>query len=93
MAFPYQHMGSSDVEFQGQNSLAGDLREWLRARPPALREAPLTHEIALVARQLSLHQDPADRILAATAKVLDLTLATADQSLLGLGEIRTIANR
>jgi PIN domain nuclease of toxin-antitoxin system len=57
------------------------------------REAPLTHEIALAARQLPLHQDPADRILAATAQVLDLVLATADQRLLGLGEIRTLANR
>ena len=57
------------------------------------REAPLTHEIALVARQLPLHQDPADRILAATAEVLDLTLVTADERLLGLGTIRTMANR
>jgi PIN domain nuclease of toxin-antitoxin system len=56
-------------------------------------EAPLTHEIALVARQISLHQDPADRILAATAQVLDLTLATADEKLLGLGGIRSLANR
>jgi PIN domain nuclease of toxin-antitoxin system len=42
---------------------------------------------------LPLHQDPADRILAATAEVLDLTLVTADQRLLGLGTIRTMANR
>ena len=40
-----------------------------------------------------LHQDPADRILAATAEVLDLTLVTADERLLGLGTIRTLANR
>jgi len=38
-------------------------------------------------------QDPADRILAATAQVLDLTLVTADERLLGLGNIRTLANR
>jgi len=37
--------------------------------------------------------DPADRFLAATALVLDLTLATADQRLLGLGDIKTLANR
>jgi PIN domain nuclease of toxin-antitoxin system len=37
--------------------------------------------------------DPADRFLAATAKVLKLTLVTADQKLLGLGEISTLANR
>ena len=36
---------------------------------------------------------PADRFLAATAKVLKLTLVTADQRLLGLGEIASLANR
>ena len=35
--------------------------------------------------QLPLRQDPADRFIAATAQVLDLTLVTADQRLLGLG--------
>jgi PIN domain nuclease of toxin-antitoxin system len=81
------------LNFKGRIHLRGDLREWLTHATAGTREAPLTHEIALVARQLSLHQDPADRILAATAQVLDLTLATADQRLLGLGDIRTLANR
>jgi len=40
-----------------------------------------------------LHQDPADRILAATAQVLDLTLVTADARLLGLPSIRCLASR
>lgn len=71
----------------------GNLVEWLVRATAGTREAPLTHEIALVARQLPLHQDPADRILAATAEVLDLTLVTADERLLGLGTIRTMANR
>jgi PIN domain nuclease of toxin-antitoxin system len=71
----------------------GNLAEWLARATAGTREAPFTHEIALVARQLSLHQDPADRILAATAEVLDLTLVTADERLLGLGTIRTLANR
>jgi PIN domain nuclease of toxin-antitoxin system len=39
------------------------------------------------------HQDPADRFLAATAKVLGFTLVTADHRLLGLGKIATLANR
>jgi PIN domain nuclease of toxin-antitoxin system len=42
---------------------------------------------------LTRHQDSADRFLAATAKVLGLTLVTADKRLLGLGSIRTMANR
>jgi PIN domain nuclease of toxin-antitoxin system len=58
------------------------------------RQAPLTHEMVAAARRLPLPQrDPADRFLAATAKVLNLTLVTADASLLGLGEIATLANR
>ena len=59
----------------------------------SLREAPLTYEIAVAAESLSLHSDPADRFLAGTAKVLGLTLVTADHRLLGLGEIATLANR
>ena len=39
------------------------------------------------------HADPADRFLAATAKVLNLTLVTADKALLGLGEIASLANQ
>jgi PIN domain nuclease of toxin-antitoxin system len=81
------------LNFKGRVRLHGDLADWLAQATAGTREAPLTHEIALAARQLSLHQDPADRILAATAQVLDLTLATADERLLGLGDIRTLANR
>jgi hypothetical protein len=59
-----------------------------------MREAPLTHEIVVVAQELPLeHPDPADRFLAATAEVLGLTLVTADRRLLGLGKIATLANR
>jgi PIN domain nuclease of toxin-antitoxin system len=58
-----------------------------------LKEAVPTHEIMLVARQLPLHQDPSDRMLAATALVLDLTLVTADQRLLQLKSIKTLPNR
>jgi PIN domain nuclease of toxin-antitoxin system len=78
---------------KGRFKIDGDLSDWLARATAGTREAPLTHEIALVARQLPLHQDPADRILAATAEVLDLTLVTADERLLGLGTIRTMGNR
>jgi PIN domain nuclease of toxin-antitoxin system len=68
--------------------------DWL---PQALagiqRHAPLTHEIVLAAEHLLLHDDPADRFIAATAQVHDLTLVTADRRLMGLGTIRTMANR
>ena len=78
---------------KGRIQLPSDLDHWLWNATLATREAPLTHEIALAASRLPLHPDPADRLLAGTALVLDLVLATADQRLLGLGEIRTFANR
>jgi PIN domain nuclease of toxin-antitoxin system len=46
-------------------------------------EATLTHEVALASDAVILpHRDPADTFLAATAKVYDLTLVTADENLL-----------
>jgi len=68
--------------------------DWIAALTAPFREAPWTHEIAMTAENLSFqHRDPVDRFLASTAKVLDLTLATADTKLLGLGDIATLANR
>ncbi len=79
---------------RGRIRLHGDPAAWLMRATAHLREAPLTHEIVLAADQLQLpHRDPADRFLAATAQVLGLTLVTADERLLGLGEIATLANR
>lgn len=67
---------------------------WLLQATAKMRECPLTHEIALAAHQLSWrHRDPADRFLAATAQVLDLTLVTADERLLALKNIATMPNR
>jgi len=67
---------------------------WVDRAAEQMREAPLTREIVGVGLALPLgHADPGDRFLAGTAKVLNLTLVTADQRLLGLGEIRSLANR
>ena len=67
---------------------------WVERAAEQMREAPLTHEIVRSGLAMPLpHADPADRFLAATAKVLKLTLVTADRRLLGLGEIATLANR
>ena len=79
---------------KGRIQLPQDLSRWVAQATGPLREAPLTHEIALAARQVPLlYNDPADRFLAATAQLLRLTLVTADMNLLGLGEISTLANR
>jgi PIN domain nuclease of toxin-antitoxin system len=66
---------------------------WVQSAASQMHEAPLTQEIVRTSFALPLHTDPADRFLAATAKVLKLTLITADARLLGLGEISTLANR
>jgi PIN domain nuclease of toxin-antitoxin system len=79
---------------KGRLRLHEDSALWLARATANTREAPLTHEIALAAAQLSWnHRDPADRFLAATAQVLGLTLVTADERLLALKEIPTLANR
>jgi PIN domain nuclease of toxin-antitoxin system len=81
------------LHMKGRIRLQGSLREWLAIATAHLREAPLTHEIVLAAHELPVpHQDPADRFLAATAGTLGLTLVTADDRLLGLGKIATLAN-
>ena len=78
---------------KGRLRISGDLDLWLSRATQGIREAPLTHEIAKIATEAQMHKDPADRFLVATAQVLDLTLVTADEKLLGLGVIRTLANR
>jgi len=80
------------LHHKGRIQLRGDLSEWIAKATTGTKEAPITHEIAFAARQLPLHQDPADRLIAATALVLDLTLVTADERLLILEDIKTLAN-
>ena len=79
---------------KGRVFLGDDVDRWVAKATLPFREAVLTHQIVAAARELPLPQrDPADRFLAATALVLDLTLVTADTNLLGLGQIATLANR
>lgn len=80
---------------RGRLSVSVAPTDWVQQMVRAIprREAPLTHDIALMSRRLSLaHQDPADRFLAATAKVLGLTLVTADERLLQTAEYAVMAN-
>lgn len=56
------------------------------------REAPLSHEIAVLSRQIYLeHQDPADRFLAATALHFQLTLVTVDTRLTQATWLKTLS--
>ena len=59
-----------------------------------LKEASLTYEVAMQSRLISLpHQDPADRFLAATATVYNMTLVTADARILGSGAVPVLSAR
>jgi len=54
-----------------------------------LKDAPLTRPVAIESRRLALsHQDPADRFIAATAKVYDLALVTADERMSTIDGVR-----
>lgn len=55
---------------------------------PGVTEAPVTYDIARVAGELpeSLHGDPADRIIIATASVFGVPLVTRDRQILNFAE-------
>ena len=69
---------------------------WVRKTLDTLQvnEAPMTIDVALEVSALNLpHGDPADHFLVATAKVLGLTLVTADERLINASGISVMANR
>jgi PIN domain nuclease of toxin-antitoxin system len=81
---------------KGRLDLGGNAGSWVDRALAAvpLREAPLTFEVALASGGIELpHRDPADRLLAATARVFELTLVTADRRLIDQGTIPVLANR
>lgn len=70
---------------KGRIALQPDPETWLRhvLKENAFRSAVISDEVAILSRTLAVpHEDPADRFLAATAAVYDLTLLTADTRLL-----------
>lgn len=81
---------------KGRILLQPDPASWVRIvlnRLP-FHEARINHEIALQSRAMKLrHQDPADRFLAATAMVYQLTLVTADKTLFACRGISVLRNK
>ena len=81
---------------QGRVRLFPTPERWVR---DALREVPmlepaLNREVALQSRRLSIPtQDPADRFIAATAHVHELTLVTHDRNLLEIEGVAVLSNR
>ena len=81
---------------RGRLAVDGDPVAWVEdmVRTLPRREAAVTHEVAIESRRVKLqHQDPADRFLAATAAVYQLTLVTADERLLQAKGFAVMANR
>ncbi len=81
---------------RGRVKLDDEPRRWVAdalASTPA-QEAILTFEVAIRSREVMLaHPDPCDRFLVATALVYDLTLVTADDSLIEAKLCPVLANR
>ena len=78
--------------------LDDDIHSWVARTAVAtlIREAPLTYEVALEASRIRFtHKDPADHFIAASARVFDLTLVTADPRLIALRNqgISILSNR
>ena len=67
---------------------------WLRkaATSPQLEVLPLTVDVAIESEQLgdSFPPDPADRLIAATARAHDLTLITSDRPIRKSRTVRTL---
>ena len=79
---------------RGRLELARALDEWLEdvQSLPELRIEPVTAPIAARAGsfEAEVHGDPIDRLIIATALVLDESLVTADERIQSLGWVRTI---
>jgi PIN domain nuclease of toxin-antitoxin system len=79
---------------KGRLELTLDAAEWL-ARLDAVQElrfAPVDNAVALASARLpgSLHSDPADRMIVATARALDAPLVTRDRRLREYPYVETI---
>jgi PIN domain nuclease of toxin-antitoxin system len=70
---------------RGKVAVSMNAESWVRKQlaTTPVRQAPFDHEVVLVSRVVRLpHKDPADRFIAATARVHEMTLVTADRRLL-----------
>jgi PIN domain nuclease of toxin-antitoxin system len=79
---------------KGRLAVQGDPHEWLvQAMAVAgIKDAGLTFEIAQETDRFRLpHKDPIDRFLVATARVLEMTLITADRKLIDAKKCEILA--
>ena len=87
----------AQLAFRGRIALRCSVTQWVQLSLENLQaeSVELSHEIAASAYALpgDLHGDPADRILIATARVMKLTLVTADIRILGYPNVTTLDAR
>ncbi len=71
----------------GKLALDRDVAEWIDGALayPGVQLVPLTPRIVVESTRLlqPIHRDPADQLIVATSRVLDLPLLTADERLIG----------
>jgi len=80
---------------RGRVRLDADPRSWVAEalEKAPFEEAALNHDVAVRSREVALpHQDPADRFLVATALCYELTLVTADETLIEARPCPILAN-
>ena len=91
---PVSSLEIARLVWGGRLSLRGRLQTWVETALGALlaETIPLSHDIAVAAYELpaEFHRDPVDRILVATARVHDLTLATADERILAYPHVLSL---
>lgn len=79
---------------KGRITLGMDVTEWLDTVQtiPGVALLPLSAKIALDSTRLPgrFHDDPADRMIVATARAENAPLATADRRILAYPHVRTI---
>jgi len=74
---------------RGRIEIKGDVYKWTDQAFEGMREAVLNRHVAAHSRRIELpHNDPADRFIAATAQVYDLSLVTLDSKLLENAELK-----
>jgi len=65
------------------------------AHPDVIKVEPISSAIAIDAYQLpgEFHKDPADRLIVAAARCLNLTILTSDERILHYPHVRRIQSR
>lgn len=78
----------------GKLTISLSIREWMAkaVREPFIQPIPLSLEIALESNQLPgvFHNDPADQIIVATARILNLTVLAKDDLILKYGHVKSM---